>query len=182
MRYASNTEGEPGQGRQHGGCKEIDTGDRLPKPFRSHIITPCTLGARNEAIRFDFFHDRFLSFLSPILPFFLLVYFICSVIKKKILAKATSGRKGLFWLAVQGCSPSWRGSPGSGRLKQRVISHSQSRTKQWMLIPLTFSSVYSPGPLPRDRTSHNGQVVPYQLKTRKSLKGKPKGPPDMDSP
>lgn len=56
------------------------------------------------------------------------------------------------------------------------------KNKPWLLIPLTFSSVYSPGPLPRDCTSHNGRVVPYQLKTRKSLKGKPKGSPDMDSP
>lgn len=51
-------------------AKRIDTGDRLPKPFGSHIITPCTLDARNEAIRFIFFHARFLSFLSPVLPFF----------------------------------------------------------------------------------------------------------------
>lgn len=82
MRYACNAEGEPGQRRSHIGCKEIGTGDRLPKPFGSHIITPCTLDARNEARRFDFFsmlgfyHSRVKFF-----PFFFLVYFICSVIK-----------------------------------------------------------------------------------------------------
>lgn len=76
MRYACNAEGEPGQRRSHRGCKEIGTGDRLPKPFGSHIITPCTLDTRNEARRFDFFsmlgfyHSRVKFF-----PFFFLSLF-----------------------------------------------------------------------------------------------------------